>query len=215
MNHPAHFFGSTDDGIELALEGGVGQITRVLRQRFVAVFSVRVVGFFRAADLLQHRRELIARYAAALEKFGASGVERGEGEEKVLCRNVLILELAGLFHRGLQKGVDSGRKDGLAPGLFRKAVEDSVDVGRELLCVDTQPLERRRNHTALLIESRLQEVFRSDFGVIGTLGKRLCVGDDLLGSYRELILSHEKPPRNPSLESGFYGKLINSVKKSY
>jgi hypothetical protein len=190
LDDAAHFFGAADDGIELALERRFGEITRVLRESLVPVLGVRIVRLLGATNLLQDGRELVAGDPATLEQFGAPRIERGEGEEKVLGGDVLILQLPRFLDRRFEKSIDAGREHRLPARLFRQAVEDSIDVDRELLRVDTESLESRRDHAALLVEGCLQDVLRRDLSMVRAFGERLSCGDDFLGTNSELILSH-------------------------
>ncbi len=107
LDHATDLVRAADDGIQLALEGGVGQVARILLKGLVAVFRVGIVRFLGSADLLQNGSQLFAGHAPALQEVGAASVERAQGEEEMFGGNVLVLELARFFDCGFQKRIDA------------------------------------------------------------------------------------------------------------
>jgi hypothetical protein len=151
------------------------------------------------AHLGEGLEEVVAPNTRVLERGGGGAVVLGdEGEQEVLGRDVLVLELlrlrAGVFEQRLAPppDVEVGRR---APHL-RLRVERRVDAGLEVLGVDAQLAQQRGDDALRLAEQRRQQMLGRELLVSAALGEGLRVAQRLLGLRRELFGPHGPGHRN-------------------
>ena len=100
LQGPAHLLVATDDRVQLALAGQLGEIARVLGQRLVALFSVRIGDPLTAADLGQRLENSVAVHARLAQRArGRPQILGQKRQQQVLARYVLVLEFVGLASR--------------------------------------------------------------------------------------------------------------------
>src|SRR5690606_34813769 len=90
LDGPSDLLVSSDDGIELALAGLLGEVSAVLLERLVLVFGVLAGDPVAATDVSEGGEQFLTGDAEAI----------GEGEQKVLGGQVLVGELRPCLVRG-------------------------------------------------------------------------------------------------------------------
>ena len=85
---------AADDGVELALLGGLREVAAELLERLVLVLGVLVGDAVRAADGLDRLDDVVLARAVAAQRVAGGRLVLGEGEQQVLGGDVLVLELA-------------------------------------------------------------------------------------------------------------------------
>ncbi len=107
LNDAADFLVASDDGIELAAAGLLGQIASVTLQRLVLGFGILVGDFLRSADCGQGFQDcVIGRAVTGEDLLGGVLLEVRDGEQQVLCGDVFVLEVGRFLEGLLQQLVD-------------------------------------------------------------------------------------------------------------
>ena len=89
---------ASDDRVELALPGQLGQVAAVLFQSAVTGFSVWAGRFLATAQFFDCLQDALARHAEFGQDTGRSCVLfAGDGQEEMLGRDVVILQLGCFF----------------------------------------------------------------------------------------------------------------------
>jgi hypothetical protein len=109
---------AADDRIQLALGGGLGQVTPVLLERLKLVLRVLVGHPVRAANLVQGLDERVAGGAAGAQRVAGPARMGRQGQEQVLGGDVLVAQLA---HLVLGRAQDLHQLAGAAGGLLAAA----------------------------------------------------------------------------------------------
>jgi hypothetical protein len=158
---------AADDGVELAVAGGLREVAAVLLERLVLVLGLGVGHAVRAAHLGHGLRQRRLRRAGLAQRVAGGRAVAGQREQDVLGGDVLVLELAHLVLGGVE---DLDELAGGAGGLAarphgRHGGQRSVQAGADELRVDAELRQHRRDDAALLVEQREQQV----------LGRRLRI----------------------------------------
>ncbi len=183
---------ATDDRIELAARRALGEIDGVFRQRFAALFRVRIVDGLAAAHFVDGLLELRLRRAGAFEDAAelTAVVERGERDE--LAGDVLVAALLRELVDHVEQPRQIRRHVHFAGRAFhlRQAVEQRREIGAQLLDVRAGLGEQGPQRAALLVEQREQQVARLDLLVVAPDGERLGVGQGVLEAAGEFVVTH-------------------------
>ena len=167
-----------DDRVELALLGERGQVAAELLERLVGALRVLRRDALAAAHLLERAQHLLAR-------------EDVEGEQQVLGRDVVVLELARLLLGAVEHLAECVRDlrlqvlGALHGGPRREPLLRlcAQRVGRGAGALD----DRARQ---LLVEQREQQVLGVDLRVAGAARKLLRGGDGLLALDGQFVEVH-------------------------
>ena len=96
LHDAADFVVAADDGVELALAGGFGEIEGVALERLVFGFGILVGDALRAADGDQGFEDGVVGGAGAVEQLAGGVVALvGDGQQEVLGGDELVLEVGG------------------------------------------------------------------------------------------------------------------------
>ncbi len=175
---------ATDDGVELAVLGGLGEVAAEALERLVLLLRVLVGDPVRAADRLDRLREVVA---------GGETVDGlGERQQQVLGRHVLVTELGHLALGGAEDVEQLARGGGL-PGAGRdrrKPVQLAAGLAAHGGGVGADLAQDRADEAILLVEQSQQQVLRRGLGVRAVGGKPDRGLQRLLGLDRETVELH-------------------------
>ncbi len=105
LDGAADLFVAADDGIDLAIAGGLGQVAGVAFQGVIGVFGAGAVGGLALAQFGDGGLELVRGDAHRAEHGRGHAAVLGDGAEQALGRDELI---AGLLGRRFCRGEDAG-----------------------------------------------------------------------------------------------------------
>jgi hypothetical protein len=111
----------------------------------------------------------------------------GEGEEQVLGREVLVVEVDAGGVGGVEGGLELATDPGLAPVGLGELGHGLVGRVADRDHRDAEALQDRQHDAPLLAHQREQEVVRRDLGVRCGLGGLDGPGDRLLGLVRPAV----------------------------
>ena len=193
LDHAPDLVVAADDGVELALLGGLGQVDAEAVQRLVAVLGVLVGHAVRSAHALHGLGQLLGRRAHIDLGVG------GKCEEQVLGGHVLVAHPArGLVRLGEQLGqrrVGGGLGRRVA-GDRGRVVQGPVGLAPHRLGIRTRAAQDRDDDAAVLLEQRHQQMVRTNLGVAARLGQPLRGGERLLGLHGHPVRLHWWVPRS-------------------
>src|SRR2546425_8440723 len=113
----------------------------------------------RASHCIQRFEQRLTRYADVVEQcFAFRSLDLCEREQQVLCRDVLVAEILGLFFSPIENLCELSRKIRLRVALFRVAC--SFCLGALAQCRDaySEFLENRHDDPFVLIEEGEQQM---------------------------------------------------------
>jgi len=186
-----------DDRVELALACGGGEVHGVLLERLVARLRVLAGHPLGSTHGGERATQRLGRRAARGEDRPGRAVHRGQRDEQVLGRDVVVLE-AGRRVGGLREHLDRGagvrRRSHRCTRGSRQPVQLRPGCRCHLPGVNPGALEQRGRDALGLQEKRSQQVQRLDLCVAG--GRRTLdrVVDRLLATGGELRSIHAVPP---------------------
>ena len=133
LNDAADFGIAADDGVELVLGGGAGEVAAVLFEGFVGGLGIGGGDALGAADFDEGLHEAVAGEAGFLEDAAGGAVVLDGGEEDVLDGDVVVLEALGLVLGGGEELLRSAGDVDLVGGAggagdFGQAVEFLVEA---------------------------------------------------------------------------------------
>ena len=176
LHHAANFFVAADDRIELAAPRLFGQIARVALQRLVLGFGILVGDALRSAHRGQRLQNgVVGRALPGQDLLRRIALQLRDGQQQVLGRNVLVLEVGGFLEGAFQKFVGRLGERGLrgsAAGNLRQALDLAVDLAEHGLRTDADLLQHRRHDAFFVLEQRRQQMQRQQFR-IAVLGGEL------------------------------------------
>ena len=192
LDHPADLLVATDDRVELARAGGVGEVAAVLVERVVLVLGVGVGDALRAAHRCQRGVDAVGGDAGAAEQpIRLAALAAGQREEEVLGGDVLVLESRHLVEGGhehvAQRVTDSGLA---ATELLGPSVELALQARRQRLRRNLEALQQGGHQPLLLAQEREKKMLGLDPGVLHGGSGLLSGLQGFLGSFREAIEAH-------------------------
>lgn len=193
LDHAADFLIATDDGIEFALAGALGEINTVFFEGLEVGFGVGVGDAATLANFFQGFAETFFGGPAGVKNFSSGAFIVGEGEEDVVGRHVFISEFGGGIESGVECGLSSRAKgcpEVGGSGDFGGLIESVVEVGFDCFGVCACFEDERIGDPFRIGEQSVEEVF-------GFNGLLLEFGGGLLGGlecflcfYGESVKSH-------------------------
>ncbi len=190
LHHAADLFVAADDRVDLAGARGGGEIAGVLVEGLKLPLGVGVGDALSAADLLERAEEGVLGHASAAEDLRELRVLHG-GEEDVLPRGVLVLEVLGLAPRVGEERFHLPRERRLGAAFdVGQALHDRLDLAREGAGVGARFLHDRHRHPALLIEEGEEHVRRDELGVLARSRVALRRHQGFTGLGGESVESH-------------------------
>ncbi len=187
LHHAADFLVAADDRIELAAPRLFGQVAGITLQRLVLGFGILVRDFLRSAHRGQGLEDGIVGGALPGQNFlGGIALQVGDGQQQVLGRNILVLEIGGFLESALQQLVGRlGEADlrGSAAGNFRQALDLAVSLAEHSLRTNADFLQHGQNDALFVFEQRRQQVQRQQFRVA-------VLGGEVVASLHRFLRLH-------------------------
>jgi len=194
LDDAPNLFVAADDGVELALGGGLGEVAAIGFQGLVGLFRILGGDALVAADLFDGGVELLASQAAVLEGLAEGAVGGNHGQQEVLDADKVVLELAGLELGVAEQGGEVlGQVHAGGAGRGRdlgKAVEIGHEAAMEAFEVQAGLEEDGRRERVLLFEESNQEVFGVDLLVAEAGGESLSAAERVLRFFGVAIEIH-------------------------
>ena len=191
LNDAANLVVAANDRIELALAGHLGQIAAILFQRLVGRLRVLRGDALIAAHFLQCRHQPIAADAELLqEPAGRAGIG-DQGQQQMLDRDVLVLELLGLI-LGLHQQAIEPAANGFtaAAGDARQPLQLLLHATFQTVEIDVGLAEYGRSQARFLRKQGGEKVLDLDVLLSAARGQALCVLQCFLSFFRETIDVH-------------------------
>ncbi len=185
---------ATDDRIELAVGGQLGQVATELVQQLGRLLLARAGGAGTRTRLLagaargtapagarKHPDDLVADLLGVgveveQDARGHALVLANEAEQDVLGADVVVAEGQRLTQSQFQHLLGAWREGDLAGGDFLSGSDDADDLGADALHGDVQGLEYACGETLLLTEEAEEDVLGPDVVVLER--PRLLLGED-------------------------------------
>ena len=190
LDHAADFFVASDDRIELAAAGLLGQVAGVALERLILGFGILVGHFLRAADRGQRFQNRVVGCAVAGENLlRRILLEVRDGQQQVLGGDVFVLEVGGFFEGLLQQLVGGVRERGLRrfSGDLGKLFDLAIEVAENGLRADADFFEHRRNDAFFVFEQGGEQVDRQQLGIAVLGGEVVRALDGFLRFYGEFV----------------------------
>ena len=187
LHHALDLGLAADDGVELALDGGLRQVAAELVEELRAL-RLLAGGDARAglaaARAGEHADDLVAdllriRVEVEQDARGDALVLAHEAEEDVLRPDVVVAQREGLAQRQLEHLLGARRERNLAGGDLVALADDARDLRANLFHRDVERLENACGKAFLLAEEAEQDVLRADVVVLEGPRLVLCENDDL------------------------------------
>ncbi len=195
LDHAADLVVAADDRIELALARQLGEVAAVFFERLVLRLGILIGDAPAAAHRLQRLQDRVARDARFAQcAAGGVAIARGEAEQQMLRRDVLVLQLiCGLEGRFecLAELAPDARLRGAARHA-RQCGERLVELRFQRIGADAQFLQHRNGGALGLVEQRAQQVQRLDDGVTAARRERLGFRERFLAFDRQFVELHGK-----------------------
>src|SRR4029078_4345157 len=186
---------ATDDGVELAVRGQLGQVAPELVEqlrRLLALAALRGARGARAGALPgaaatgagEHADDLVAdllgvRVEVEQDAGGDALVLAPEREEDVLRPDVVVAERERLAKRELEDLLGARGERDLTRRHLVALADDARDLGAHLLDGDVEALQAPCRKPLLLPQEAQEDVLGPDVVVLQRSGLVLCENDDL------------------------------------
>ena len=195
LHHALDLGLAPDDGVELALGGGLGQVAPELVEQLRAL---RLLAGRRARALLaparagEHADDLVADLLSVgveveQDAGGDTLVLAHQPEQDVLGADVVVAERERLAQRELEHLLRARRERDLTGRDLVALADDAGHLGAHLLDGDVELLEHARGKALLLAQQAEQDVLRADVVVLQRPCFVLREDDDLPGPFRESL----------------------------
>jgi len=117
----------------------------------------------------------------------------GQGDEKMLRTDIVVLELVGFFLSVFKNAIEAGAEMDIGLSFnrrkfrrrFRKFLRENRDI-------DAEFLENREHHAVLLLDERPEQVLRRNLGIALFLSMRLRGLQRFLTLQREFVESDHR-----------------------
>ena len=177
LDRAANLVVATDDGIELALAGGFGQVPRIALQRVIGVLGRCRIGGTALAQLVNRSVEAVRRHARVGEDTkGLRTLLHRQGQQQPFDRDEIVAGLGGCFLRGLEDARGLGRKielTGTAALDLGHPRQRHLDGLQRILRPAAGLLDQARGETLGIVEQDLEKMFGGKLLVALAQGKRL------------------------------------------
>ena len=187
LHHALDLGLAADDGVELALDGGLRQVPAELVEelralRLLAGRDARAG--LPAARAGEHADDLVAdlfriRVEVEEDARGDAFVLAHEAEQDVLRPDVVVAQREGLAQRQLEHLLGARRERNLPGGDLVALADDARDLRANLFHRDVERLENACGKAFLFAEEAEQDVLRADVVVLEGPGLVLSKDDDL------------------------------------
>ena len=194
LHRPAHLLVAADDRIQLALARQVGQVACILRQRLVALLGLGIGHALIAAHLRQRLEQVLAAHAGlAQDARCVPDILRDHGQQKVLARNVLVLEFLGLPSRRVEQILEPTPHETVdaAAAHLRLFFDGLVHLARNGLGIGAELAQYRHHDAVLLAQKGAQQMLGRDLLMGALVGQFAGRGQRFLSLDGELVQSHD------------------------
>ena len=162
---------AADNRIELAGARRAREVAAVLLERLVGALGIGRRDALVAANFFERGQRLLARQAGVAQKLSGRAALVQERQQKVLDRNVVIVQLGGLVTGLQQDPVGLARERGLLLARVRarhvgQGRNRCVDLRTEGARIDLRLFEQGGDDALILGQQRGQDVFRLDAGIV-------------------------------------------------
>ena len=156
-------------GIELSAPRLFGQVAGIALQRLVLGFGILVGDFLRSAHRGQSLEDgIVGRALPGQDFLRRVALQVRDGQQQVLGRNVLVLEIGRFLEGALQKFVGRLGERGLggsAAGNFGQALDLAVGLAQHGLRTNADLLQHGQDDAFFVFEQRRQQVQGQQFRV--------------------------------------------------
>ena len=232
LHHALDLGLTADDGVELALDRGLGEVPAELVEQLRALRLL--AGSDARAGLAtagagEHADDLVADLLCIgveveEDSCGDALVLAHEAEEDVLRPDVVVTQREGLAQRQLEHLLGARRERNLAGGDLVALADDARDLGAHLFHRDVERLEDAGGQALFLAQEAEQDVLRADVVVLEGPGLVLRQNDDLpcpLGESLEQLprrsfrVGFRRPPSHPGSKGLSDRSRLVSCRVSY
>ncbi len=193
LHDTANLVVASDDWVQLAFAGALGQVGGVLLQRLVAALGVGAGDAGAAAHLDERLPQCLRRGAVSGQQFGDVRVPGGQADHQVLGRDVLVVHLGGQVlcrtDRGDRLARELRRRCGA--GCLRQPVQQMLRLGPDRRRFDADGLQQRSRDAIVLCEQRHQQMGGHDLRVACGSGRLQRRGQRRLGLGRRVERIHD------------------------
>ena len=200
LHHATNLLVATDDGIDLALASGLGEVTAILLERQELPLGLAIRDALGSSHGRERRQQLVVGDAAGGHHGGLHlAIVLGEREEEVLDGDEIVLERLRFVLRTTDDLHRPARERRLgAAGHARELRNVLVDTTEERVGVASGLDEDWKGDSTLLLEHRLDEVLRRDLRITSTASEIRCGAERLLALRRHPIGTHRQTlPSSP------------------
>ena len=166
LHDAANLVVAPDDGIDLALARGGGEVASVFLEGLEFVLGILISDALVAAQFDERLEDGVGLEAVGLESFlERRPALREEAEEEMLGAGVFVLELGGLGLRGIKSLLERlahERVGGRCAGNLGAAREFFIEITAEGVGVDAEFLQERLDEALGLIDEGEQQMFAVD-----------------------------------------------------
>ena len=144
----------TDNWVEFAFAGALGQVGGVLLQRLIGRLGVGAGDAGAAANLDERVAQRLRRCAVSGQQLGDLGVAGGQSDHQMLGGDVFVVHLGGQLLRGGDGSQRFTRQLRLRVGAagLRQPVQDALRFGADSGGLDADSLQQRRGDPVVLRE---------------------------------------------------------------
>ena len=190
LDDAADLLVAPDDRVQLAGPSLGREVAAVLLQGLIRGFRIRAGHALAAANPDQGLEDCLFVCPAAFEQLLSLAASLGDGQEKVLGGDVLVLEPPGFVTcmlDGVAEPRIGGERTALDPGPF---AENGRQLAAEGGHVDADPAQGLRRDAVVGLDERGEEVLGIEHGALEFLGEALGRDDGLLSFLGETIEIH-------------------------
>ena len=192
LNGATDFVIATDDRIELALFGALGQIDGVFLQGLALFLGIRIVHLLTAAQLFDGFLDQALGGAGLTQRLAHRTLVFQRGEHEQLRRDVLILALLGKLVGLIEHAIEVvGDMYVAAAALHRRQfLHGLAQLRTQQVHIDVGLREQMPHTAALLVEQRDQHMHRLDELMIAAHGEALGIGEGGLKFTGQFVHAH-------------------------
>ena len=192
LDDPLDLLLATDDGVELARSGRLGQVDPELVDGRRLAGALRLLCGPGRRALREHPdhlvTDLVEVHAEGLEDAGGDPLALAhEAQEEMLGADVVVAQPTRLVDGQLDHTLRAGREADLADDGTIAAADDELDRGSDLRQLDVHVLEHARGDALALANEAEEQVLRADVVVVEPLRLVLCEGEHLARAVGELV----------------------------
>ena len=185
-----------DDGVELALARGLGQVLAVLRQGLELRLALAVGHARVAAQLVVDLLDALFGDAGHGQELARVAFVARKRDEQMLSRREGVAHFLGTLHGGVHHVGQriAGTRHVARAAHLRGSLDGAVHLGRQHRRVRADALDDGVQVALVRVKQRLQQVHGFDLGRLGIGCDGHGVLQSLLGRYCQFVYSHVNHP---------------------